>query len=155
MKLSKILLFIVITGISTSSFAHGKKEDKSNQMMVNTDTEVGEVVAELHTALRSSDEATIRSILADNVLIFEGSGAERSLEEYASHHMKSDMKFLKHMATELLERNIMIHGDVAISSSRSKMTGKYKNKDFNKVTVETLVLKKNSDGWKVIRVHWS
>lgn len=155
MKLSKILLFIVITGVATSSFAHGKKEDKSNQVMVNTDTKVGEVVAELHTALRSSDEATIRSILADDVLIFEGSGAERSLEEYASHHMKSDMKFLKNMDTELLERNIMIHGDIAVSSSRSKMTGKYKNKDFNKVTVETLILKKSNDGWKVIRVHWS
>ena len=155
MKLSKILLFIVITGISTSSFAHGKKEDKSNQMMVNTETEVGEIVAELHTALRSSDEATIRSILADDVLIFEGSGAERSLEEYASHHMKSDMKFLKNMATELLERNIMIHGDIAVSSSRSKMTGKYKNKDFNKVTVETLILKKAKGGWKIIRIHWS
>lgn len=153
MKLSKLLLItLFISGVAT---AHGDKESKSNSLMVNINTDVGKVVAQLHSALKNSDENAIKTVMAEDVLIFEGAGAERSLTEYASHHMKSDMKFLKSMDIDLLERNIMIEGNLAVSSSRSKMKGTYKGKDFEKVTVETLILQKIKGEWKVVRVHWS
>lgn len=154
MKLNKYLLLVALF-VSSSVMAHGNKKPEDTNLMVNVDTEVGKTVAQLHTALISSDESTIKNIMAKDVLIFEGAGAERSLEEYASHHMKSDMKFLRSMDIELLERNIMVEGDIAISSSRSKIKGTYKGKEFEKISIETLVLSKREDGWKIVRVHWS
>ena len=147
-----LLIFLFVSG---AVLAHGDKEEKEDSKMVNVETDIGEAVAKLHSALQSGDESTIKSIMHETVLIFEGSGAERSLEEYASHHMKSDIKFLKSMAVKLLERNILIEGNVAVSSSRSKIKGTYKGKSFEKITVETLTLKKIDGIWKVIRVHWS
>ncbi|AOE49854.1 YybH family protein [Kangiella sediminilitoris] len=155
MLLKKIFTAILLMAFSFSAFSHGDKKEEQSPLMVNTDTEVGKVVAQFHAALQNSDVETIKTILAEDVLIFEGSGAERSLEEYASHHMKSDMKFLASIDSKLIERNIMINGDIAISSSRSKLTGSFKGKELNKVSIETLVLKKVRSAWKVIRVHWS
>lgn len=94
MKLNRYILLIFLF-VSGAVLAHGDKDKKEAPQMVNVETNVGEVVAKLHSALQSGDESTIKSIMHEKVLIFEGAGAERSLEEYASHHMKSDIKFLK------------------------------------------------------------
>ncbi|WP_223668800.1 YybH family protein [Kangiella shandongensis] len=155
MKLLKILSIALLLGLSSSVIAHGDKKPTEQNLFVGTDSAVGKVVEQLHQALSNGDTDTIKSILSDDVLIFEGSGAERSLAEYASHHMKSDIKFLSHMKVKLIERNIMVDGDIAISSSRSKVTGQYKDTKIDKVSIETLVLKKIGGAWKVVRIHWS
>jgi mono/diheme cytochrome c family protein len=46
-------------------------------------------------ALQSGDTQTATRLMSPTVLIYEGGGAERSRDEYASHHMQADMAFLK------------------------------------------------------------
>ena len=76
MKLNRYILLIFLF-VSGAVLAHGDKEEKEDSKMVNVETDVGEAVAKLHSALQSGDESTIKSIMHEKVLIFEGAGAER------------------------------------------------------------------------------
>ena len=60
-------------------------------LVVKTDTAPAKVVTAFHQALESGDKAKVRSLQADDVLIFEG-GVEHSADQYSNHHMLADMK---------------------------------------------------------------
>ena len=91
----------------------------------------------------------------DDVLILEGKGVERSAQEYASHHMLSDMKYLKAMTIESIEHHVTQFDVVAISISRSSVKGTYKDKNIDRIGNETIALKKHDDKWKITHIHWS
>ena len=94
-------------------------------------------------------------MLADDVIIFEGGGIERSAEEYANHHMLSDMKYLAAIESKKLEHQVFISGDMAYSISRSKTSGTYKDKKVDYTGMETMTLKSTDSGWKITHIHWS
>lgn len=118
--------------------------------------EIAQIAGALKDALASRDEAAVRELLASDVLIFEGGGAERSLEEYAGHHMGADMQFLAAIDHELLERAVFQAGDMAAIASRSRLTGAYRGQSVDLTSSETLVLRRDDDGnWKISHIHWS
>jgi len=119
------------------------------------ETEAAKVVMTFHNALRTGDGRLARSQLADQVTIFEGGRVERSAEEYAQHHMQSDMRYLKEMNIETLEHQVQVMGNTAISMSRSHTKGKYDGKDRDNEGMETIVLVKQGYSWKIIHIHWS
>ncbi|WP_235281978.1 YybH family protein [Thalassotalea sp. ND16A] len=127
----------------------------SANMFSGTDSIPAKIVTQFHQALKSGDKELARSLLADNVLIFEGGGVERSAEEYAHHHMLADMKYLAAVNSTMLEHHVQITGNSAISISRSKTSGTYKGKDVDYEGMETMVLAKHANGWKIVHIHWS
>src|SRR5687767_1734260 len=46
-----------------------------------------------HAALGRGDTRSAVALLADDALIFEGGGVERTKQEYASHHLAADAAF--------------------------------------------------------------
>jgi ketosteroid isomerase-like protein len=151
------LAFIALIGLcfTTLSWAHGEeKHPDSSPFFVNTDTVPAKVVKAFHLALKSGDKAKARSLLADDVLIFEG-GVERSADQYANHHMLADMKYLAVVETKNLEHQVSISGEMALSVSRSKTTGNYKDKEVDYEGLETIVLKLSDGEWKITHIHWS
>lgn len=153
------LLIVCLMGISfgTVSFAHDNKHvpEQKKTMFIGADSAAGKVVTQFHMALKAGDKTTARKLLADDVLIFEGGRVERSADEYAHHHMLSDMKYVAAMKSESLEQNVKIIGNTAVSMSRSKTTGTYKEKERNYESMETMVLEKQNGEWKIVRIHWS
>ncbi len=119
------------------------------------DSEAAKVVKKFHAALRNGDSRLARSLLADEVTIFEGGRVERSADEYAQHHMQSDMKFLGKMNVEILEHQVQLMGNTAISMARSHTKGKYDGKDLEHVGMETIALEKQGKSWKIKHIHWS
>ncbi|GAC19527.1 YybH family protein [Paraglaciecola arctica] len=151
------LVFITLVGLCFTSFswAHGEeKHSDSSPFFVNIDTAPAKVVSAFHQALESGDKAKARALLADDVLIFEG-GVERSADQYANHHMLADMKYLAVVETTTLEHQVDINGNMALSMSRSKTTGNYKDKNVDYEGLETMVLKLSDDEWKITHIHWS
>jgi len=145
---------IFFTSVSTAQkLDHQPKQQQ--QMFNNHESSAGKVVTQFHQALKAGDKITARKLLADDVLIFEGGGVERSADEYAHHHMLSDMKYLAAINSELLEHNVKVIGNSAVSMSRSKTTGTYKGKVLNYQGMETLVLEKQHGEWKIVHIHWS
>ena len=109
----------------------------------------------LSDAIADGDEAAIRRLLADDVLIFEGGGVERSLAEYASHHMGSDMAFLGAMTRDVLERRAVQGTSMGMVTTRTRLSGNWQDSVVNLVSSETLVFEQRDGQWQVVHIHWS
>ena len=109
----------------------------------------------LHEALTAGDQEQIFDVIAPDVLIFESGGVEASREEYASHHMHSDMKFMAGMDREIISRQVTQDGAMAVVSTSSKLVGSYQDNQLDLASTETLVLKKGDHGWRIHHIHWS
>jgi hypothetical protein len=155
MQIQTLLLLLGVC-FSSTAFSHGDEKHQDKQVMfTGTDTDAGQVVVAFHKALESGDSVKARSLLADDVLIIEGGGVERSADEYASHHMLSDMKYLQAIDVKTLEHHVQVFSSIAISISRSSNKGVYKGKKIDSAGNETMTLMQDSDGWKIAHIHWS
>lgn len=144
-----------INSIKNNSSGYELLEDK---VVVNTsrvNDGAGETIANFHHALKSADIFKARALLADDVVIYEGGGVEKSADEYAQHHMLADMKFLADINTEVVDQTIDVIGDFAYAMSKRKSSGQYKGKNINSVGLETMMLHKQAGQWKIIHIHWS
>ena len=106
-------------------------------------------------ALATGDEATVKRLLAPEVLIYESGGQESSRDEYAAHHMKSDMAFLAKAQVQLIERKHGTTGDLAWVATRTRITGTHKDKPVDLHSTETLVLRRDPEGWRIVHLQWS
>jgi len=113
------------------------------------------VVDAFHAALRRGDTAAATSHLGEAVLIFEAGGAERSRAEYAAAHLAGDAAFAQAVGSELTRRTGGGAGDLAWVASEGRTRGRYKARDVDRVTTETMVLRRQAGGWRIVHVHWS
>lgn len=113
------------------------------------------VASALNQALASGDAEGVRSLMAEDVQIFESGNVEASLEEYSGHHLPADMAFMGAMDSEIIARRVIENGDLATVLTRYRLQGRYKDQDIDTVTTETLVLRRIDDAWRIIHVHWS
>ena len=113
------------------------------------------VVERFNTALSSEDLATVGSLLAADVLILESGGAERSREEYLSHHAVSDAAFLKGAHRQLLRQRARVAGEFAWVGTESELHAQKDGKPLTVQSTETMVLKQTADGWRIVHIHWS
>src|SRR3546814_303054 len=105
----------------------------------------------------SSDlnEVDALALLADDVLIFESGGAERSKAEYASYHLAADATFSQATAQTITHRTGRAEGDLASIATESKPVGTYKDRPINPIGTETMFLRRQNDGWQIVHIHWS
>lgn len=117
--------------------------------------EAARVVDAFHAALSKNDANAALALLADDVLIFEGGYVERSKAEYASHHLGADAAFASAVPSSLLRRSGVATGEAAWITSESRTTGRYKDKAVDRLSTESMVLKKDAAGWRIVHIHWS
>ena len=110
---------------------------------------------EFYDALADGDEVAVRRVLADQVLIFESGGVESSMDEYAGHHMPSDMAFLQQAKRVPLSRISDIEGDRAWVATRSRLTAQLGDRAIDVISTETLVMHLDAEQWRIAHVHWS
>jgi mono/diheme cytochrome c family protein len=113
-----------------------------------------ETVDSFQKRLAQGDTNGAAQLLDPAVLIFEGGGAEKSRDEYASHHLKSDAAFMKDVQVRQLSRTGNAVGDFAwvATESELKNTGA---KPVELVSTETMILQRKPEGWRVTHIHWS
>lgn len=109
----------------------------------------------LHDALAAGDAARVQSLLDPKVMIMEGGDVERSLKEYAAHHLPADLKFMKGVTYKVERQTGDSAGDLAWVASEAALTGSSDGKPIELVSTETLVLKNVGGSWKVVHIHWS
>lgn len=109
----------------------------------------------LHEAMSAGDAARVQSLLDPRVIIMEGGSVERSLKEYASHHLPADLKFLKGLTYRLERQTGGSSGDLAWVAGEAVLTGTSEGKPVDLISTETLVLQKFSGNWRVTHIHWS
>ena len=108
-----------------------------------------------HAALRRGDTRAAAALLADDALIFEEGGVERSKAEYAADHLPADAAFAQLVASAVTRRAGGSEGVLAWVASEGRMTGTYKGKAIDRATTETIVLRRVGGHWKIVHIHWS
>ena len=117
--------------------------------------EAAETVDAFHAALAKGESMAAVALLAEEALIYEGGYAERSKAEYASHHASADAAYAAMVPSRITRRTGVADGGLAWIASESRTTGTYKEKPVDRVTTETMILRKTADGWRIVHVHWS
>jgi mono/diheme cytochrome c family protein len=113
-----------------------------------------ETVDSFQKRLAQGDTNGAAQLLDPSVLIYEGGGAEKSRDEYASHHLKSDADFLKDAEVRQLSRTGNAVGDFAWVATESELKS-VGAKPIGLITTETMILQRGPDGWRVKHIHWS
>lgn len=108
-----------------------------------------------HAALRRGDTASAAALLADDALIFEGGSVERSKAEYAAHHLAADAAFSRAVPSVLIRRAGNSNGSLAWVASEGRTRGAFRGKAVDRVTGETMVLRRIGRAWKIVHIHWS
>ena len=108
-----------------------------------------------HAALHRGDTHAAAALLADDALIFEEGGAERSKAEYAAQHLQADAEFSRETTSTVTRRSARSNGELAWIASEGRTTGQYRGRTLDRVTVETMVLRRSGRGWKIVHIHWS
>ena len=104
-------------------------------------------------ALARGDEATVKSLLAPDVLIYESGGQESSRDEYTSHHMKDDMTFPAASQNRVIERKHGLNDDLAWVDTRWRISGTYKDKPLEKHKKSGA--EAHARGWRIVHIQWS
>lgn len=155
------LLLVLAVSVSIYSvgpaFAHspGQTAVASVDDVQAETTAAAEVVDAFHAALEHGETDAALALLADDVVIFEGGGAERSKAEYAEHHLAADAAFSAAVPTIQSRRIARAGADSAWVASESRTTGTFNGRPTDSLSVETMVLRREADGWRISHIHWS
>ena len=113
------------------------------------------VVDAFHEALGGGDRQAVLDLLTEDVLIFESGGAELSRDEYAHHHLGSDMAFSAATESKAVDRRRGGEGETAWVLTRTETSGTFRDREISARGTETMVLTRGEDGWRIVHIHWS
>ena len=133
--------------------AHGHTQAAASVAVEAADAAVA--VDAFHAALKAGDTAAALALMAPDVMIFEEGSAERSRDEYESHHLGSDAAFAAASEATVARRSGWADGDIAWITSEGRTTGQFNGRAVDSLTAETMVLKRYADGWRIHHIHWS
>ena len=143
-----------LLGLSAAGCANEKGQRAVTPFPNSVSAPVATVDA-FEAAIVRGDEAAAKALLAPDVLIYESGGQETSRDQYAAYHMKGDMAFLAGSKREVLSRASGGDEQHAWVTTRSRITGRHKEKDVEILSTESMMLKNTSEGWRIAHIHWS
>ena len=108
-----------------------------------------------HAALRRGDSEAALKLVADDAIVFEDGRVERTKAEYALHHAGADAEFSKAVTAKRLSRSGHAGADLATIVSESRTKGRFRGQDVDRIMVETMVLRRDPGGWRIVHIHWS
>jgi ketosteroid isomerase-like protein len=113
------------------------------------------VVEAFQNALLAGDAKAAAERLAPDVLVYEFGALEASREEYAASHLPADIKALAGATVQRLDQRQVVDGDLALVTTRSRVSGAADGKPFDVFSTETVVLRRDGAGWRIAHIHWS
>jgi len=150
-----IAMSLMIAGTAAAHPAETPTKSITSKAVPAPARPAASVVDGFHLALARGDTRAALRFLAENALIFESGGAERSKAEYASHHLAADAAFSQAVPARITRRTGEAMGSTAWIASEGRTTGKWKGKAVDVVTTETMILRRMGGAWKITHIHWS
>jgi ketosteroid isomerase-like protein len=146
---------VAVLMMTSPLIAHEKASAKNTVAVSAERHGASAAVDAFHAALRRADTKAAAVLLADDVLIFESGGVERTKAEYAAHHLPADAEFSRSVSALVTRRTVHSDGSLAWVASEGRTTGTYKGKRLDLLTTETMILRHVGGAWRIIHVHWS
>jgi ketosteroid isomerase-like protein len=162
-----IVLALALSVASSAASGHGPEQHNAGAMTPGREVAAAhldvdptasaavEVVERFSTALAAGDIERAVADLDPKVLILESGGMEKSRGEYLAGHAKADAAFLKDSHVTLKDRSARASGDLAWVASESQIHSMKGSEMMMIDSTETMVLRRNADGWKIVHIHWS
>ena len=144
------VLAIALLSLFSPAAGHGAEVTTSE-----TAAQVAAPVNAFHSALRRGDAAGAAALLAEDALIFEEGGSERSRAEYVARHLAADMEFSRAVTSTVTSRSARSSEDFAYVASEGRVKGTFRGKPIDRLTTETMVLRRGARGWQIVHIHWS
>ena len=113
-----------------------------------------QVMQEFHGALAAGDEARALELLHPEARIHE-QGVAETLEEYRDHHLPADTRFAEQVSRETLREEVVPGEGIVVYLSETQATGQVGEREIDARTVETAVLVRTPEGWRIRHLHWS
>ena len=144
-----------LTAVTALAHDPPAKQAAGAQVLTAAERAPASVVDRFHAALERGDTTAALALMADDVLVFEQGGAERSKAEYAGHHAAADAEFARATESLFSGRRVQLSGNMALVTTETRTTGRFRDRDVNSAGVETMVLRRSRDGWRIVHIHWS
>lgn len=122
--------------------------------VVAAESEVRVAVEAFDHALAAGDSAAVLALLHADATVYEGGVAE-TREQYRAGHLRGDIAFLREVTSETLRDRVDVRGDMALYTSEYAMKGTSRGREVNSTGVETMVLVRTAEGWRILHIHWS
>jgi len=152
----RIAIAALLALMATPASAHAPtKPEAAATALPPSAKAAADTVDAFHAALRRGDPSAAAALLADDALVFEEGGVERSKAEYVGQHLPADAAFSQVVSSTVTRRSGGSDGALAWIASEGRMAGTYKGKAVDRVTTETMLLRRVGRDWKIIHVHWS
>ena len=114
-----------------------------------------DVVDAFHLALKAGDRRKALEQLTADVLVFEQGRLERTRTEYARQHLGEDIGFATVTQRTVTRRSVKLQGNVAWVTSVNRTRGRFKNRNVDFTTDETMILLRVGGKWRITHIHWS
>jgi uncharacterized membrane protein/ketosteroid isomerase-like protein len=135
--------------------SHGPEKGERATPAKTSDPDPKGTVAAFHAALERGDKAAVRRLVLEDVYIFESGNAERSLNEYAGHHMPADMEFAASVQRNARGQRVLEHGDTSLVLTEAVSKGRFRDQPVHARLMETMFLRRTEEGWRIAHIHWS
>jgi len=152
------LASIVVATSPTTVLAHPTSAAPAGRHLWELPGEAGaaaHVVDAFHAALKAGDTDKAAGFLATDALVFEAGGAERSRADYAAAHLAADAKFEGAAESTPQQRSGAASGGMAWIATEGRVRSRSGDKVVDRLTTETMILRRTPAGWRIVHVHWS
>ena len=114
-----------------------------------------ETVEAFHAAMRAQDGPAAAALLSADLVVYEAGQAEKTRAEYMEVHFIQDMKFAAGTTRAVTRSTARATGEVAVVMSEGTVKGRFQGREIDAVNLETMVLRREASGWKILHIHWS
>ncbi|MEQ1439693.1 nuclear transport factor 2 family protein [Fontimonas sp. SYSU GA230001] len=113
------------------------------------------VVEDFHRALAEGYREGVLRLVDPRVVIFETGYVDVDRDNYAGAHLDNDLLYAAQVKREVIHSEATVTGDIAVVLTQSRNAGEFLGAKLDLENTETMVLRRGSDGWKIVHIHWS
>ena len=113
------------------------------------------VVDAFHQSLKTGDRDGAAALLAEDLVVLEQGGIDRTKQAYVAGHLNADMDFARAVERRVIERRGGGEDKVHWVLSRYRLTGSYQGARVDRSMVETMILRRTDGRWRISHIHWS
>ena len=147
--------FVPLAILAVRVAAHGPAPEAPSADLPPAVRDAAATIDAFHAALKRRDTRAAAELVADDALIFEQGGVERSKAEYAAHHLSADARFSSAVSSVVTRRAGHSSGALAWVASEGRITGSFEGRAIDLVTTESMVLRRSGSDWRIVHIHWS
>ena len=119
------------------------------------DAQLKVTVEQYDRAVATKDVATVKTLLAQDVLLYEHSVRNAGIEDVFENHLKPEIVEFEEMKMEFSDVRLDSGTDFGVLTRQYSLRGKLRGREINAKGNETIVWKKASGNWRIVHIHYS